>query len=93
MSIETLTGDEFAMLTIDDHEEALILYDQAISRTAQEMVAYEADVEGFADDRDKLTRLITLRKVHQVRRDELESEEEARRTAQVKQRVTPAQIV
>jgi hypothetical protein len=71
MSIESVTTDDFSMLSIAEHEEALSLYDTAIFNAAQGIVDPEQDPAVFADDRDKLTRLITLRKVHQGRYDEL----------------------
>jgi hypothetical protein len=72
MSIETLTGDEFADLTPEEHEEALDLYDTAISKAITETTSMEEDYDRFATDRDRLGRLLTLRKVHQVRLEELE---------------------
>ena len=77
MSIDTLTGDEFATLDLADHQDALDLYDKAISEAAQELTGFEVDYDRFADDRDKLGRLLTLRKVHQRRYDELTEEREA----------------
>ena len=78
MSIETLTGDEFATLTLDEHTEALDLYDAAISKTIAETTSLEEDYDKFADGRDRLGRLLTLRKVHQVRLEELEQPRPAR---------------
>lgn len=72
MSIDTLTGDDFAGLTTLEHEEALDLYDKAISDEIEEGHTLEVNYDDFAASRDKLLRLLTLRKVHQVRRDELE---------------------
>lgn len=71
MSIESVTTDEFMQLTIEEHEEALSLYDTAIFNAASGIIDPGQDPAVFADDRDKLTRLITLRKVHQGRFDEL----------------------
>ena len=75
MSIHTLTLDEFMRLTKAEHEEALEQYDKAISGAAQELVAFEVNYDDFANDRDRLGRLLTLRKVHQVCLDELEAAE------------------
>ncbi|MGI4870659.1 MAG: hypothetical protein ACRYFX_05705 [Janthinobacterium lividum] len=77
MSIESITLDEFAMLTLEEHEEALDLYDEAISKAAEDFTTLEVDYDRFAKDRDKLGRLLTLRKVHQVRHDELLGEQPA----------------
>lgn len=74
MSIHTLTLDDFMKLTREDHEEAVDLYDQAISKTIEEARTLETDCDGFAEDRDKLGRLLTLRKVHQGCLDELDGE-------------------
>lgn len=74
MSIESITGDEFAGLTSDEHLEALDLYDKAISDEIEEGHTMEVDFERFAESRDKLARLLTLRKVHQVRLDELQND-------------------
>jgi hypothetical protein len=76
MSIESVTTDDFSMLSIEEHEEALSLYDTAIFNAAQEIIDPEQDPVVFAEDRDKLTRLITLRKVHQGRHDELVQEQQ-----------------
>ncbi|MGI4759587.1 MAG: hypothetical protein ACRYF0_02685 [Janthinobacterium lividum] len=82
MSIETLTGDEFATLTLDEHTEALDLYDVAISKTIAETASLEEDYDKFAEGRDRLGRLLTLRKVHQVRLEELEQPRAPRGTAE-----------
>ena len=71
MSIETLTGDEFADLTPEEHDEALALYAESVSQQAQKLQALEPCTNSHEECLDKLARLLTLRKVHQVRRQEL----------------------
>jgi hypothetical protein len=70
MSIETLTGDEFADLTPQEHDEALALYAEAVSTQARALHELEPCTNAHEDCLDKLARLLTLRKVHQVRRQE-----------------------
>jgi hypothetical protein len=74
MSIESITGDDFAGLSEAEHEEALDLYDQAISNEIEQGHTLEVDYDQFAASRDKLLRLLTLRKVHLVRLAELRGE-------------------
>ncbi len=75
MSIETLTGDEFTNLTLPEHDEALALYAEAVSGQAQVLRELAPCTSAHEDCLDKLARLLTLRKVHQVRRQELEDDE------------------
>ena len=70
MSIETLTGDEFADLTPQEHDEALALYAEAVSTQARALHELEPCTNAHEDCLDKMSRLLTLRKVHQVRRQE-----------------------
>ena len=74
MSIETTTLDEFMQLTPEEHQEAIDLYDQAIHESAKRMAKQEAASDAFFQESDKLGRYYTLRKVHQVRWDELDAE-------------------
>jgi hypothetical protein len=74
MSIETLTGDEFADLTPQEHDEALALYAEAVSGQARSLRELEPCTHAHEDCLDKMARLLTLRKVHQVRRQEQEDE-------------------
>jgi hypothetical protein len=76
MSIETLTGDEFADLTPQEHDEALALYAEAVSSQARQLPALEPHTAPHEDCLDKLARLLTLRKVHQVRRQEQQDDEQ-----------------
>ncbi len=75
MSIETLTGDEFTGLTLPEHDEALALYAEAVSGQAQALRELEPCTTAHEDCLDKMARLLTLRKVHQVRRQEMEDDE------------------
>ena len=70
MSIETLTGDEFFDLTPQEHDEALGLYAEAVSTQARALPALAPHTSAHEECLDKLARLLTLRKVHQVRRQE-----------------------
>lgn len=81
MSIDTLTGDEFADLSPKEHDEALALYAEAVSGQARALHGLEPNTHAHEDCLDKLARLLTLRKVHQVRRQELEDEAPAPRLA------------
>lgn len=74
MSIDTLTGDEFADLGPAEHDEALALYAEAVSGQARALHALEPCTTAHEDCLDKMARLLTLRKVHQVRRQELEDD-------------------
>lgn len=74
MSIETLTGDEFADLTPQEHDEALALYADAVSGQARSLRELEPCTSAHEDCLDKMARLLTLRKVHQVRRQEMETD-------------------
>jgi hypothetical protein len=76
MSIETLTGDEFADLTPQEHDEALALYADAVSTQARQLPSLEPHTVPHEDCLDKMARLLTLRKVHQVRRQEQEDDEQ-----------------
>jgi hypothetical protein len=76
MSIETLTGDEFADLTPQEHDEALALYAEAVSGQASSLRALEPSTNAHEECLDKMARLLTLRKVHQVRRQELADDEQ-----------------
>ena len=70
MSIDTLTGDEFLDLTPQEHDEALALYAEAVSTQARQLPGLEPHTVPHEDCLDKMARLLTLRKVHQVRRQE-----------------------
>ena len=74
MSIDTLTGDEFADLTPQEHDEALALYAEAVSGQASSLHALEPCTNAHEECLDKMARLLTQRKVHQVRRQELADE-------------------
>lgn len=74
MSIDTLTIDEFMHLTIEDHEEALELYADATQATAKKLVQYEPGTTAHEDCLDKMARQLTLRRVHQVRLEEMQEE-------------------
>ena len=74
MSIDTLTGNEFADLTPQEHDEALALYADAVSGQARSLHELEPCTNAHEECLDKMARLLTLRKVHQVRRQELEDD-------------------
>jgi hypothetical protein len=74
MSIETLTGDEFFDLGPAEHDEALALYAEAVSSQARQLPDLEPHTTPHEECLDKLARLLTLRKVHQVRRQEQHDE-------------------
>jgi hypothetical protein len=76
MSIETLTGDEFADLTPQEHDEALALYADAVGGQARSLRELEPCTNAHEDCLDKMARLLTLRKVHQVRRQEMAADEQ-----------------
>jgi len=75
MSIDTLTGDEFADLSPAEHDEALALYAEAVSGQAQALHKLEPCTNAHEECLDKMARLLTLRKVHQVRRQEQADDE------------------
>jgi hypothetical protein len=74
MSIETMTGDEFVELTVEEHEEALGLYADAAQAESAKLPKYEAGTTAHEECLDRMARLLTLRRVHQVRLDEIKEE-------------------
>ena len=76
MSIETLTGDEFVELTPAEHEEALALYADAVNCESKQLQALEPGTQPHEYCLDKMARLLSLRKVHQVRLAELQEDEQ-----------------
>lgn len=74
MSIETLTGDEFMNLDSSTHRVALEQYEQAVDKSLHELTLLPGG-PARTDQLDRLTSLLTLRKLHQVRLDEMEGEE------------------
>ena len=76
MSIETLTGDEFVELTIEEHEEALAIYADAVSTNALELARLESGTNAHEQCLDTMARRLTLRKVHLARLAEMKEEEE-----------------
>ncbi|MVN77724.1 hypothetical protein GO988_15430 [Hymenobacter sp. HMF4947] len=79
MSIETLTGDEFAQLTVAEHQEALGLYSVAVTVQALQLRQLEPRSTVHEDCLDKMARLLTIRKVHQVRLNEMQDDARAPR--------------
>ncbi|MDB5268026.1 MAG: hypothetical protein JWP58_1066 [Hymenobacter sp.] len=71
MSIETLTTDEFMELTVQEHEEALSLYAEAIVKASASMQDLEVGTIAHEDCLDRIARLCALRKVHKVRLEEI----------------------
>lgn len=71
MSIETLTGDEFTNLDSPTHRIALEQYEQAVDKSLHELTLLPGG-PARTEQLDRLTGLLTLRKVHQVRLEELE---------------------
>ncbi len=71
-----LTSDEFANLTPQEHAEALALYAEAVDAQARSLHALPPHSPTHEECLDKLARLLTLRKAHQVRRQELADDEE-----------------
>ncbi len=76
MLLEPLLGDEFANLTPQEHAEALALYAEAAGAQARTLHALAPHTPAHEACLDKLARLLTLRKAHQVRRQELADDEE-----------------
>ena len=76
MSIDTLTGDEFAQLTDVEHEEALSLYADATQAQAAKLPTHEAGTDAHEECLDRMARLLTLRRVHQVRLAEMRDDEQ-----------------
>ena len=74
MSIETLTGDEFMHLDLVTHRVALAQYAETIDKSVHELTLLPGG-PAREDELDRLTSLLTLRKLHQVRLDELEEVE------------------
>jgi hypothetical protein len=74
MSIETLTGDEFMNLDSPTHRVALAQYEQAVDASVREVTLLPGG-PARTQELDRLTSLLTLRKVHKVRLEELEGEE------------------
>ena len=74
MSIESLTGDEFMHLDPETHRVALEQYEQTIDTSTHQIAQMEpGEVRTAALDR--LTSLLTLRKLHKVRLAEMEGDE------------------
>lgn len=74
MSIETLTCDEFARFGLPEHYEAIDLYDRAVREEAATLPTVSPGSPIHSESLDRMCRLLSLRKVHQARRDELEDE-------------------
>jgi len=74
MSIETLTGDEFMNLDASTHRVALAQYEQTIGASLHELTLLPGG-PARTQELDRLTSLLTLRKVHRVRLDEMEGDE------------------
>lgn len=74
MSIETLTGDEFMNLDPATHRVALEQYEQTINASLRELTLLP-NGPARTQELDRLTSLLTLRKLHQVRLEELVGEE------------------
>jgi hypothetical protein len=80
MSIETLTCDEFSKLDAPTHRLALEQYEQTVDKTLHELTLLPGG-PARNQELDRLTSLLSLRKVHQVRLEELESNETVAATA------------
>ena len=80
MSIETLTGDEFMNLDSFTHRLALEQYEQAVDKSLHELTLLPGG-PARTEQLDRLTGLLTLRKLHQVRLEELEGDEFTASTA------------
>lgn len=76
MSIETLTGDEFMHLDPETHRVALEQYELAIEVLTQNLGAGLLAGADRSAALDKLTSLLTLRKLHKVRLAEMQDEDE-----------------
>jgi hypothetical protein len=74
MSIETLTGDEFIRLDAPTHRVALAQYEQTIGASLHELTLLPGG-PARAQELDRLTSLLSLRKVHRVRLEEMEGDE------------------
>ena len=74
MSIETLTGDEFMTLDALTHRVALEQYEQAVGTSLHELTLLPGG-PARTEQLDRLTSLLTLRKLHRVRLEELDGEE------------------
>lgn len=74
MSIETLTCDEFSKLDAPTHRLALAQYEQTVDKTLHELTLLPGG-PARNQELDRLTSLLSLRKVHQVRLEELEGTE------------------
>jgi len=74
MSIETLTGDEFIKLDAPTHRVALAQYEQAVEASLHEITLLPGG-PARTEELDRLTSLLTLRKVHRVRLEEMDGDE------------------
>lgn len=74
MSIETLTGDEFMNLDAPTHRVALEQYEHTIGASIHELTLLPGG-PARTHELDRLTSLLSLRKVHSVRLEELEGDE------------------
>jgi len=80
MSIETLTGDEFMNLDSPTHRVALEQYEQAVEKSLHELTLLPGG-PARTEQLDRLTSLLTLRKLHRVRLEEMEGDEFTASTA------------
>ncbi|MBF9239489.1 hypothetical protein I2I05_19000 [Hymenobacter sp. BT683] len=76
MSIETLTTDEFMDLEIEDHQEALRQYNDAITSASSDLASIGSEAAKNTV-LDRMARLFTLRKVHTVRLEEMVADDAA----------------
>ena len=74
MSIETLTTDEFMELTVQEHEEALNLYAEALVKASSAVQDLEVGTIAHEECLDRIARLCALRKVHKVRLEEIQED-------------------
>ena len=70
MSIETLTGDQFAVLGPAEHALAIYIHQQYINLLERQLKGPVSDAQQVAMQ-DELSRTYTLRKVHVVVLNEL----------------------
>lgn len=77
MSIDTLTGDDFARLDATDHRVAIEQYELAVETVTHNLGhRVHADPASREADLDRLGSLLQLRKLHKQRLGELEEDEQ-----------------
>lgn len=70
--LELSGSDRFIDLTLAEHDDALALYAAAVSNQVRLLLELVPDTPAYEASLDTLSRLLTLRRAHQLRRMEVE---------------------